>query len=291
MPPKKLLILYKKSAYKIYFLERKSSLFKKEHLFPSREINDFKRAHHKHYQSLEIVEKILHKYNIHYQKRARGSKIDFDQYDMVITVGGDGTFLEAARGLRSQIILGVNSDPQNSVGRFCTAVVENFAGVLKRLLNDQVTIKNFARIHLQVHANGNRHDINVLNDILICHRNPAAMSRYFLSVEGMKEEQRSSGIWISTAAGSSGAIYSAGGKLLAQESKKIQYKPRELYRGREQNYRLLGQAGTLKQPIVVTSLMRNGMIFIDGAHLRFPFNFGSRLSVSHSRYPLKVVLD
>ena len=289
MIPENLLILYKKSAYKIYFMEQKSSLYRSEHLFSPREISDFKHNHERHYRSVETVEKVLNKYNILYQKRARGSKVDFGQYDMVLTVGGDGTFLEAARGLRSQIILGINSDPQNSVGRFCASNAQDFEKILNRLLKDQIKIKHFARIHLNLHDHERRYEVNVLNDILVCHQNPAALSRYSLSVNGVTEEQRSSGLWISTAAGSSGAIYSAGGKILEEESPRVQYKPRELYRGRDRNYKLQGQALILKQPLIISSLMRNGMVFVDGAHLRFPFHFLARLMVSHSKYPLKVV--
>jgi len=38
----------------------------------------------------------------------------------------------------------------------------------------------------------------VLNEVLIAHSNPAATSRYIIEVDDMKEEQRSSGLWIST---------------------------------------------------------------------------------------------
>ncbi len=326
MNPKKILILYKKSAYKIYFLERKSSLFQKENSLTPREINDFKRAHDKHYQSLAMVRRILDRYAIHYHVRARGSKIDFARYEVVMTVGGDGTFLEAARGLKdqpfdysclkrqellrvdserslpcpvlkdrasrkskSQFILGVNSDPQSSVGRFCSCTPEDFEKVLKRFLTGKVKIKKFQRIQLDLKFGEKHYETQVLNDILVCHQNPAAMSRYSLSLNGVQEEQRSSGVWISTAAGSSGAILSAGGKLIAQEASEIQYKPRELYRWPRRKYELTGEALLLKRPMVITSLMRNGVVFIDGAHLKFPFHFGSKAVMTHSPRPLKVI--
>ncbi|HLD69314.1 MAG TPA: NAD(+)/NADH kinase [Candidatus Omnitrophota bacterium] len=289
MPPKKILVLYKKSAYKIYFLEKKSSLFQKENSLTPLEIHDFKRAHEKHYQSLAMVKKILDQYTIQYHVRARGSKIDFSRYELVITVGGDGTFLEAARGLKDQFILGVNSDPQSSVGRFCSCGSEDFEKVLNKFLTGKAKIKNFQRIHLDLRFGGKHYETQVLNDILVCHQNPAAMSRYSLSVNGVQEEQRSSGIWISTAAGSSGAIHSAGGKLIAQEAAEIQYKPRELYRWPKRKYELTGGVLLLKQPIVITSLMRNGVVFVDGAHLKFPFHFGSKAVMTHSPRPLKVI--
>lgn len=301
-------------------------MFQKENSLTPREMNDFKRAHEKHYQSLLKVKKILDQYAINYHVRARGSKIDFALYDLMITVGGDGTFLEAARGLKnqpfdysclkrqellrvdsersllcpilkdrasrkskSQFILGVNSDPQASVGRFCSCTPEDFEKVLKRFLQGKAKIKNFQRIHLDLKSNGKHCGIEVLNDILVCHQNPAAMSRYSLAVNGVQEEQRSSGIWISTAAGSSGAIHSAGGKLIAPESPQIQYKLRELYRWPKKKYELTGGILLLKRPLVITSLMRNGVVFIDGAHLKFPFHFGSKAAMTHSPRPLKVI--
>lgn len=287
MPLKEILILYKKSAYQIYFLERKSSLFQKENALSPLEISDFKRAHDKHYQSLTMVKRALDRCALHYHVRARGSKIDFARYDLVMTVGGDGTFLEAARGLRDQFILGVNSDPQSSIGRFCSCTPDDFEKVLKKFLQGKVKIKNFQRIHLNLKSNGKHCRIEVLNDILVCHQNPAAMSRYSLSVNGVQEEQRSSGVWISTAAGSSGAIHSAGGKLIAPEARGIQYKPRELYRWPKKKYKLTG--GFVKSAISVTSLMRNGAVFVDGAHLEIPFHFGSKIKISQSICPLKVV--
>ncbi|MDE2028085.1 MAG: hypothetical protein KGJ11_06060, partial [Candidatus Omnitrophica bacterium] len=133
--------------------------------------------------------------------------------------------------------------------------------------------------------------INVLNDILICHHNPAAMSRYYLSIGPIREEQRSSGIWIATAAGSSGGIHSAGGKILASESKDFQYKPRELYRGKTLHYHLTGGILKSSQKITLTSLMREGVVFVDGSHVCLPFSFGAKVLVNPSSNPLKIIYE
>lgn len=288
MTSTKILILYKKSAYKIYFLERKSSLFQKENALTPWEINGFKKAHDRHYKSLKMIQGVLDRYPIDYHVRARGSKIDFAIYHLVITVGGDGTFLEAARGMKTQLILGVNSDPQSSIGRFCSCTPENFEKIFQRFLEDKARIKKFQRIHLDLKSDGKHYQGEVLNEILVCHENPAAMSRYILSINGIQEEQRSSGVWISTAAGSSGAVHSAGGKLMAQEARGIQYKPRELYRWPKRKYKLTG--GIVKSPLSVTSLMRSGVAFVDGAHLKIPFHFGAKVRISQSKWPLEVVV-
>jgi len=129
----------------------------------------------------------------------------------------------------------------------------------------------------------------VLNDILIAHQNPAAMSRYAIRVNGTQEEQRSSGLWLSTAVGSTAAIKSAGGRVLPRESKAIQYLPRELYYGPGTTYRLTGGLVQLGRAIVLRSLMREGMVYADGEHLRVPFRYGDVLRVSRSPQPLVVV--
>jgi len=116
------------------------------------------------------------------------------------------------------------------------------------------------------------------------------MSRYYLTVGKIREEQRSSGVWVATAAGSSGGLHSAGGKILPQEAKEFQYKPRELYRGRHTFYHLKG--GVLKpaQKITMTSLMREGVVFVDGSHVCLPFSFGAKIFVQRSPNPLKIIL-
>ena len=70
--------------------------------------------------------KILLTHGIRFTESYRGRGIDYLKYDLIITVGGDGTFLEAAKHAKHQIILGVNSAPDHSVGRFCIANKYNF---------------------------------------------------------------------------------------------------------------------------------------------------------------------
>ena len=41
--------------------------------------------------------------------------------------------------------------------------------------------------------------------------------------------------------------------------------------------------------VELISRMREGMIYVDGAHLRVPFHQGSRLLVGHSSHPLRMI--
>ncbi len=284
-----ILLLYKNSTYAGYFLSDRKRLAQLEGLLNYEEIKRFRRTHSNHFWSLSYVEAVLKSRKLKFIKACRGSSLDYSRYDFIITVGGDGTFLEAARQVTDQIVWGVNSDPSWSVGRFCSGNPKNFEAMLDQILAGKMSIKKFNRLELSF-SDGTQ-SMNALNDILICHQNPGAMSRYYLTVSKMKEEQRSSGIWIATAAGSSGGLYSAGGKLLPQEAKEFQYKPRELYRGKNMGYRLKGGILKPSQKIMVTSLMREGVVFVDGSHVCLPFSFGAKIFVKRSSNPLKIIFE
>ncbi len=204
---KRIIILYKRSAYAIYF-QHPGSSFRRKGNIGAAEIKRFRKMHEIHYASLNAVEEAIKEKGISCKRVCRGRRFDIGPHDFMVTVGGDGTFLEAARSIKNQIILGVNSDPSWSVGRFCFANAQTFPSILEALLKGRQNVRQFPRLDLRVA--GKR--FNVLNDVLFSHRNPPAMSRYSLTVDDIQEEQKSSGDWISTAAGSSGAIKSAGGK-------------------------------------------------------------------------------
>ena len=287
MDPKNILVFYKASAYEIYFLNHLSRLGKKIKPFVLKHIRRSHKAHDEHYASLKKIEQILKKFKVPYAKRCRGKVFDRSPYDLVITVGGDGTFLEAARGIDKQMVIGINSDPDHSVGKLCVADVRSFEKIWQRIRGGRFKICSLQRLRLKLE--GQKNFFEVLNDILVCHKNPAMMCRYYLQIKGKGETQQSSGIWISTAAGSSGAIQSAGGKLLRTDGKKFQYMPRELYEGNKGHYHLRGGVLNSRENISITSLMTGGMIFIDGAHLAVPFEYGSTLTISFSPRPIKTI--
>ena len=275
MKPKKVLIVYKKSTYEIYFLEHRHPLFR-----------EFRASHELHHKTLLAVQFFLKGKGVQYRVVYRAKKMNYAPYDLVITVGGDGTFLEAARRVTRQKIVGINSDPKNSVGSFCTASPGTFKAILNRFFEGRAKVMRLNRLKLIL--NGKAVGVNALNDILVGNRNPAAMSRYWVKVGGVKEEQRSSGLWVSTAAGSTGAIHTAGGKVLDRRSKKVQYMPRELNRGLGMEYRLRGGLIPAAKSLKIGSMMRDGMLYIDGPHFQIPFRYGGVLEILNSPSSLNV---
>ncbi|MHC4606642.1 MAG: NAD(+)/NADH kinase, partial [Planctomycetota bacterium] len=145
-----------------------------------------------------------------------------DGYDLVITVGGDGTFFRASHAVGATPILGVNSHPDHSLGLHCGADPVTFPRVLTRVLSGRAKVTRLNRLSLEI--NGRRFPMSVLNDVLFAIPSPAAMSCYTLSIDGGgAERQRSSGVWVSTAAGSTAAIYAAGGRRMPLSSTRVQY--------------------------------------------------------------------
>ncbi len=281
----KVLVAYKKSTFQIYARERRDP--KLLRLLRERDVtvSKLKRTHESHERTIEAVRAALDglgcKATLVYRAQMRAIR----EVDLVVTVGGDGTILEVARHVEGVPLLGVNSAPGTSLGLFCGADRETVREQLARHLHGELVETPLARLALAV--NGVR--LSVLNEVLYAHRNPAATSRYILSIGGKGEEQRSSGIWVSTAAGSTGGIHSAGGPVLPIASKSVLYWVREPFIQGKERPRLLHGSLPADREIVLTSKMRQGMIYVDGAHHSFPLGFGDRARLRGGAPPLRVL--
>lgn len=285
-----ILILVKRSSYDQYLLKDITKKGKGYSHLSNQEIKRYKRTHDQHYETLAYVERILKDKPCTFKRVYRGQKCNYEAFDLIITVGGDGTFLEASHHLKHQKILGVNSDPNWSVGRFCSATVKTAEAMIDRYLSEKNQILPLSRFAL--HLSYNKKPIIVLNDILLCHQNPAAMSRYIIATRSIREEQRSSGVWVSTPAGSSGAIHSAGAEIIPLSHDVHQYRPRELYQGAiKRNYQLKGGLIERGQKLSITSLMKEGCVYVDGSHVMYPLTLGDRITVTHTPHPLNMILS
>ena len=284
----RVLVVYKKDAYQQYIQEQQDphllQLLRKDHP----DALDMQRAHAVHEESMDRVVHALRKLPMEFDLAYRADLKVTRRYDLVVSVGGDGTFLQAARNVRRTPLLGVNSDPKRSEAVFCAATPRTFAGLCRLALEGRLPELRLYRLKLSL--NGTRLPHQALNDVLVVHDDPATMSRYRLRTGAREETQKSSGMWVSTAAGSSSAALAAGGVRLPWGMRKFQYRPRELYRGRLSRYRLTGGVLDPSASLRVTWLMRKGSAFIDGPHLKVPLRFADRLEIRLSlAEPLRVL--
>jgi NAD+ kinase len=255
-----------------------------------------KRLQHAHTEqklTVDAVRKALRSRRIAFEETSlaklnAGLRRQVTSADLVVSVGGDGTLLGASHYVRDGAMLGVNSAPGDSVGHFCSTNRENFAERLDAIMALKWRPIELAR--LQITLDGKVLPELALNDVLITHYCPAATTRYLIEAGGHIEEHRSSGIWISTAAGSTAGIGSAGGRRMTLRSRDIQFLARELYREPDREYELARGLLPPDSGITVASKMPDGRLYIDGARTQYLFPFGARAHIEVAEKNLKLFL-
>ncbi|MDP3723751.1 MAG: NAD(+)/NADH kinase [Candidatus Omnitrophota bacterium] len=276
----KILVVYKKDAYQQYIQGQRDPRLRRLLRQRHPDVVDMQRAHATHQATLEAVVRVLRRLPVEFELAYRvGLKVT-KRYQLVVSVGGDGTFLQAARSVRQTPILGVNSDPVRSEAVFCAATRQTFARLCAQALEGRLPELRLAR--LEVTLNGRMLSPRALNDVLVVHDDPATMSRYRLRIGRREEIQKSSGLWVATAAGSSSAVWAAGGIKLPWSATTFQYRPRELYHGRLSRCRLTGGLLGPQACVRVTWLMRRGSAFLDGPHVTVPLRFADELGIRRS---------
>ena len=210
------LVIYKKSDYHLYIEEKGDPCLSKWASEQKQNIDEFFRNHQENLAALEKVRQVLAKHEIHSDWFYRESFDSLIDYDMVLSVGGDGTLLEAARKITDQTpLLGVNSSPSSSVGYLCGTNAEHFEETFSDFLRGELPENHLSRI--EAICNGKLLAPPALNDVLYADESPAATSKYLITSDGFQEQHRSSGLWVSTATGSTAAIRSAGGVVMPFE--------------------------------------------------------------------------
>ncbi|KAL4293694.1 hypothetical protein S83_062927 [Arachis hypogaea] len=266
--------------------------------------------HKMHHEAVNFCQAIVKKKSVPWKAVVRNNLSEpIKDVDMVVTVGGDGTLLEASHYMDDTIpVLGVNSDPTRidevekfssefdatrSTGHLCAATVENFEQVLDGILEGQIVPSKLTRIMTSVNA----HQLSTfaLNDILVAHPCPASLSRFSFSIK--KDDQfcsprvncRSSGLRVSTAAGSTAAMHSAGGFPMHILSQDLQYMVREpISHGAVSNF----MHGLVEhdQKMDTTWSSRRGVIYIDGSHVNYSIKNGDFIQISSKAPVLKIFL-
>lgn len=251
-------------------------------------VKKWKPAHEQHSRTVEHVYETLEKLGVQ-TILLHGAQAEFDPVGacLVVTVGGDGTLLAASHNVVDVPILGVNSAPRYSVGFFCAAKGRNTVGLLRSALDGSATSIGLSRMAVRV--NGQLRSSRVLNEALFCHADPAATSNYLVKAGRKKEEQRSSGIWIGPAAGSTAAMRSAGGRILPLSSRKLQMVVREPYLAKGKVLALSRCVVGEHSRIAVWNKMERARIFLDGPYRLIRTRLGDELTFETSNEALTLV--
>lgn len=280
----KVLVAYKRTALERYEGDGD------EHVAALLEAGDasvakLRSAHDAHYDTLDRVRRSLDELGVAATFH-HGPVDNGHPWDLVFTVGGDGTLLWSSHAVDSETpMMAINSDPETSVGYFCAADRGDLEGKIQAALEGKLKKTRLAR--MEVRLNDEVITRRVLNDILFCHRCPGAATRYLIELDGHRESHTSSGIWVGPAAGSTAAQRSAGGKVLRLGSQRLQWVVREPYLperilNRGPACRLLKGLVEPHQALTVKTKIREGRIFLDGASKVVEVDIGSEIQLRRS---------
>jgi len=189
-------------------------------------------------------------------------------------------------------------DERRSFGALCACTASNMFEVLPQVLKGELPAVRRTRIQTVVRSTLNETKLPpALNDILVAHPIPAAVSRFRLGFitdageEAFNFNVWSSGLWISTATGSSAAMAAAGGIIMDPASSELQYMVREhlLEAGGEH---LRGAGHDMVKPGHTLHMRWNsqhGCIYVDGSHVKHNLELGDTVSFSADAPPLWLV--
>jgi NAD+ kinase len=240
--------------------------------------------------SLDTVKRALRKHNINFKLVNRDSlkSRHLIGMDLVIAVGGDGTFLRAAHFIGSQIIFGVNSDTKDKEGFFMKSSRKDFEAKFRRIIKGKIKIKKLQR--LEAYIDSRRTGALALNEFFIGARKSYHAAKYLIGIGNKRERQKSSGILITTPTGSYAWAKSCSSRTMPLDSKNFQFVVREPYQGKVfKNYKL--KHGILKrgQKISITSEMLDGVIVADSVGKEHKFKNQSRATIKISTRHLNAI--
>jgi NAD+ kinase len=286
--PPRVLVIYKKSAFQLYIVERKNPLVQRLLREGDPSVSRLRQAHDDHLASVARAKKALARLGARAMFRYRRDSHAADEFDLILTLGGDGTLLSASHMVPpGRPMLAINTAPKDSVGFFCAASGDDVEQALADALGGK--LKDTELTRMRIERDDEVLSTRILNDALFCHEVPAATSRYILGNGRLQEEQKSSGIWVGPAAGSTAAQRSAGGRVLAIESPLIQWVVREPYEPYGIHYQL--EKGVLEpgDTLELRNKMRNGKLYLDGPHVRHDVQLGAVLRMTQSEEPLTLL--
>jgi NAD kinase len=220
----------------------------------------------------------------------------FSQHDLVVTIGIDGLVVNTAKYLNGQPIIAVNPDPQHIDGVLLPFTVEQAPAVVAQALQGEMQVRPISMAEARLHDG---QMLLAFNDLFIG-RHDHVSARYRLQFGGEWENHSSSGIIISTGAGSTGWLSSlfnmANGIVttfdqqaspvapptLPWEADRLLFVVREPFISQTSAANIVCGAITADAPLLLESTMPDGgVIFSDGITADFlHFNAGTTATIS-----------
>jgi NAD kinase len=234
-------------------------------------------------------------------------QFSFGEDDLVITVGPDGLMVNVAKYLAGQPILAVNPDPEAIEGVLLPFDAAAAGRALDRTLRGAATLRAVSMAEARL---DDGQSLLGFNDLFVGARSHVS-ARYRIGQAGAAEEQSSSGVIISTGAGSTGwlrSVYAGaagvvetlGGQVVlppdggrfAWDADYLVYAVREPWPSKTTAARRVFGLITAQQPLELYSHMpEQGVIFSDGVeqdYLAFTAGRTARIGLAPQKARLVV---
>jgi NAD kinase len=234
-------------------------------------------------------------------------QFSFGENDLVITVGQDGLVVNTAKYLSHQPIIGVNPDPGKVEGVLLPFTAKKLTDRLSDTLLGHAQIQDITMAKADL---SDGQELLAFNDLFVGPRTHSS-ARYHIEQAGLGENQSSSGIIISTGAGSTGwlkSIYAGaagiiealGGSVSLPEASSrfdwdadyLIYSVREPWPSKTSQATMVFGVITPDKPLVLNSYMADhGVIFSDGIeHDYMQFNAGHTATITLANHKARLVL-
>ncbi len=263
----------------------------------------YEAEHDAYQQALETLKKALsalpNGMRTQWIEREFLPQFSFGERDLVVALGPDGLVVNIAKYLHNQTLVAFNPDPARNNGTLLPFAVWLAEPVLRRASRGQGMVSELTMAQCLLNDG---QQILALNDLFLGRRGHAS-ARYELKLDRRKENQSSSGIIVSTGAGSTGWLSSivAGAVRVMQANtlseatpltaedarfgwseKRLQYAVREPFKSKTSGDEMVwGRIEEGEHLEVISQIPQDGAIFSDGIENDYlEWNIGSIAKVS-----------
>ena len=215
-------------------------------------------------------------------------EISKDHPDLVVTVGGDGTFLHAIHSYLDQLdtikVVGIHT---GTLGFFTNYHDHELDIFFDDLFNRKMTIHPIPVMRIKVNQKGESFIFEAINEMRI--ENVTRTQSLDIKINGeFFESFRGTGMCISTQAGSTAYNRSLGGAILQDGLDLLQIA--EITGIHHKAYRSLGSPMIVKKESIIELFsddFDNAILCYD--HLNFPLNCESQITVSYSNKYIRLL--
>ena len=245
-------------------------------------------------RAAEIVRRSLN-VGLKFQEIDRGlvPTFTFLPEDLIVTLGQDGLVANTAKYIGKQPLIAVNPDPERFDGILLPFLPRQSAAALAHVMDGKCRVRSVTLAEARLN-NGQR--LLAFNDLFLGAQTHVS-ARYRIRWAKSEEPQSSSGVLVSTGAGSTGwvssvfnmaagvaALTGTGGVKsvrLDWEDRRLLFVVREPFVSRHSRANIVAGIVEQQQALELESLMPSGgVIFSDGIEADFlQFNSGSRVIV------------